>query len=60
LRHGAPSSKSAVSALKESKTVGIKPDKWIRRLAKEHQMIEPFEPGMIRENANGKAISFGT
>jgi dCTP deaminase len=40
--------------------VGIKPDKWIRRLAKEHQMIEPFEPGMIRENANGKAISFGT
>ena len=40
--------------------MSIKSDKWIRRLAKEHKMIEPFEPGMVRETSSGKAISFGT
>jgi dCTP deaminase len=41
-------------------SVGIKPDKWIRRMSLEHKMIEPFEPGMVREHNNQKAISFGT
>lgn len=27
---------------------GIKPDLWIRRMAKEHGMIKPFEPGNVR------------
>lgn len=27
----------------------IKNDVWIRRMAKEHDMIEPFEPGQVRE-----------
>ena len=27
----------------------IKSDKWIRRMAAEHGMIEPFEPGQVRE-----------
>ena len=31
----------------------IKSDKWIRRVAKEHAMIEPFEPGQVRRNASG-------
>jgi dCTP deaminase len=26
----------------------IKSDKWIRRMAAEHKMIEPFEPGQVR------------
>jgi len=25
--------------------MSIKSDKWIRRMAREHGMIEPFEPG---------------
>jgi len=40
--------------------VSIKPDHWIRRMAEEHGMIEPFEPGQVRENGAGRIISFGT
>jgi deoxycytidine triphosphate deaminase len=29
--------------------MSIKSDKWIRRMAAEHGMIEPFEPGQVRE-----------
>lgn len=40
--------------------MSIKSDKWIRRMAREHGMIEPFEPGQVR-NANGqKIVSYGT
>ena len=35
--------------------MGLKPDHWIRKMAMEHRMIEPFEPGQVR---NGQ-ISFG-
>ena len=39
----------------------IKSDKWIRRMAQEHGMIEPFEPGQVRQNAQGeKIVSYGT
>ena len=39
----------------------IKSDKWIRRMAQEHGMIEPFEPGQVRQNAAGeKIVSYGT
>mgnify|MGYP000272916467 CR=1 FL=1 len=39
----------------------IKSDKWIRRMAEEHGMIEPFEPGQVRKNAAGeKIVSYGT
>jgi dCTP deaminase len=34
----------------------IKSDKWIRRMALEHGMIEPFEPRQIRKNG---CISYG-
>jgi dCTP deaminase len=27
----------------------IKSDKWIRRMAQATRMIEPFEPGQVRE-----------
>jgi len=42
------------------RAMSIKPDKWIRRMATEHQMISPFEPGMVREAQGGKVVSFGT
>ncbi len=40
--------------------MSIKSDKWIRYMAEEHGMIDPFEPGQIRENGSGRIISYGT
>jgi len=40
--------------------MSIKSDKWIRRMAEEYGMIEPFIPGQIRENDNGRIVSYGT
>jgi len=40
--------------------MSIKSDKWIRRMAKEHNMIEPFEPGQVREVDGRKIVSYGT
>ncbi|MFV8835624.1 dCTP deaminase [Aquisalimonas sp.] len=39
--------------------MAIKSDKWIRRMAADG-MIEPFEPGQVRETDKGKIISYGT
>jgi dCTP deaminase len=38
----------------------IKSDKWIRRMAQSHKMIEPFEPGQVRERGGEKIVSYGT
>jgi dCTP deaminase len=44
--------------------MSIKSDKWIRRMARDHGMISPFEPGQVRSREeNGiakKLISYGT
>ncbi len=41
--------------------MSIKSDRWIRRMAEEHNMIEPFEPGQVRRNAAGeRLVSYGT
>jgi len=41
--------------------VSIKSDNWIRRMAREQRMIEPFEPGQVRVGADGhKIVSYGT
>ncbi len=40
--------------------MSIKADKWIRRMAENEGMIEPFEAGQVRENDGGKIISYGT
>ena len=40
--------------------MGIKSDKWIRRMAEEQGMIEPFEAGQVRESEQGRIISYGT
>ncbi len=38
----------------------IKSDQWIRRMAREHGMLEPFEPNQVREVDGRKVISYGT
>ncbi len=38
----------------------IKSDKWIRRMAAEHGMIEPFVPELVREVDGRKIVSYGT
>ena len=40
--------------------MSIKSDKWIRRMAEQHGMIEPFEAGQVREIDGRKIISYGT
>ncbi len=40
--------------------MSIKSDKWIRRMAEQEGMISPFEPGQVREDENGRMISYGT
>eukprot|EP01041_Mallomonas_annulata_P029212 gene29212-51169_t len=32
----------------QSRSMSIKSDKWIRRMAEEHGLISPFEPGQVR------------
>ena len=38
----------------------VKSDRWIRRMAQEQQMIEPFEPEQIKEVNGERVVSFGT
>ena len=40
--------------------MSIKSDRWIRHMAAEHAMIEPFAPGQVRESEGGPIISYGT
>lgn len=40
--------------------MSIKPDKWIKKMALENNMIQPFEPMQIRHNERGNIMSFGT
>jgi len=41
--------------MKEATQMSIKPDRWIKKMAKEHGMITPFEEHQVRKNA----ISYG-
>jgi dCTP deaminase len=40
--------------------MSIKSDKWIRRMAQQHRMIEPFEPGQVRSVDGKRIVSYGT
>jgi dCTP deaminase len=40
--------------------VTIKSDKWIRRMAAEQRIIEPFEPGQVKEVNGKRIVSYGT
>ena len=37
----------------------IKADKWIRRMAEQHDMISPFESQQVRMRDGEKIISYG-
>lgn len=39
--------------------MSIKSDRWIEKMAREQDMISPFEPGQVRENEKGRIISYG-
>jgi len=38
----------------------IKSDRWIRRMAETQRMIEPFEPGQVKEVNGQRVVSYGT
>jgi dCTP deaminase len=38
----------------------IKSDRWIRRMAEQQKMIEPFEAGQVKQNGGHRLISYGT
>ncbi len=40
--------------------MSVKSDKWIRRMAEEQGMIEPFESGQIKTKGEERLISYGT
>jgi dCTP deaminase len=40
--------------------MSIKADKWIRRMAREHGMIEPFAPEQVRSVDGHRIVSYGT
>jgi dCTP deaminase len=40
--------------------MSIKSDNWIRRMAQQRGLIEPFEPEQVRYHAGGRVISYGT
>jgi dCTP deaminase len=40
--------------------MSIKSDRWIRTMATGHGMIEPFEPGQVREADGKRIVSYGT
>ena len=49
------------SALCPAPLMSIKSDRWIRRMAREHRMIDPFVDGQVREldRQGRKVISYG-
>ena len=40
--------------------MAAKPDHWIRRMARERRMIEPFESGQVRSVEGRRVVSYGT
>lgn len=39
--------------------MSLRSDRWIRRMAIEHRMIEPFVDGQVRESDGKKRVSYG-
>ena len=40
--------------------MSVKSDSWIRKMANEYKMIEPFEPAQVKKNGEEQLISYGT
>src|SRR5699024_4802553 len=49
-----------IKYFKAGAIMSIKADHWIRRMAAEHKMIEPFAPELVREKDGERIISYGT
>lgn len=39
--------------------MSLQSDRWIRKMALDHKMIEPFADGQVRENKGHKIVSYG-
>src|SRR6266516_6275610 len=39
-------------------SMGLKPDHWIRKMAHEHKMIEPFEEKQVRNGVVSYGVSY--
>jgi len=40
--------------------MSVKSDRWIRRMAQQHRMIEPFEPNQVKQLDGRPIVSYGT
>ena len=40
--------------------MSIKSDRWIRTMSEQHGMIEPYEPGQVKEVNGQRIVSYGT
>lgn len=40
--------------------MSIKSDRWIRRMSEQHGMIEPYEPGQVKQVDGQRIVSYGT
>jgi dCTP deaminase len=49
-----------MTILRENKFMSVKSDSWIRRMAENEGMIEPYESGQIKKNGSGRIVSYGT
>src|SRR5215208_1669851 len=45
--------------LPDTEAMSVKSDRWIRRMAEEHQLIQPFEAALVRESGGRRIISAG-
>jgi len=46
--------------MRSEEHMSIKSDNWIRRMARQHGLIEPFEPEQVRYHGVERVISYGT
>lgn len=40
--------------------MSVKSDRWIREMAEQEGLIEPFAPGQVRNSPQGRIVSYGT
>src|SRR5690606_29239137 len=57
---GAPYSAATRRVGGKARRMGIKGARRIRRMAEQHGMIEPYEPGQVKEAEGGRIVSYGT
>ena len=58
-RRGARALIKISSTSPDTKTMTVKSDRWIRLMAEEHKLIDPFNPTLVRETEGRRIISAG-